>query len=107
MVVTNFEPQYGELDPVPLTFPAGGTVAQLALDQDHYDICYPVDGDMMNRSRAREQHQQTGHMFVWTEDVTRWAQESLRIERLGITGWWVHERHADRMTHAYRRWAEL
>jgi len=114
MVVTNYEPQYGEDDPVDLMFRVLDAVAKLDHDQEHHDICYPVDGDMLNRARVRVRLGQD-------EDATRWAQESLHIDRMGITGRWVHEvaevfplawrppGHEPRRATvwAYRRWAEL
>ncbi|KWR74121.1 hypothetical protein RN04_02690 [Arthrobacter sp. W1] len=114
MVVTNYAPQFGELDPIRLDLWADMPVADAEHDEAVRDICYPVDGDALARLRAQEQHRRAEDANMTTLSLVPWAQNMLDIDRLGATGQWVQGAvYLGRPIcewqrwHAYRRWAEL
>lgn len=114
MVVTNFEPEYGENDPIGLDFRPNCGTSDLVIDQRAHEVCYPVDGDMLNRQRAQEQNIRAMDASMTLLPPVPWAQHMLDIDRLGATGQWVQGAvYLGRPIcewqrwHAYRRWAEL
>lgn len=121
MVVTNYAPQFGELDPIRLDLWADMSVADAEHDEAVRDICYPVDGDMLARLRAQEQHRRAEDNSMTLLPLVPWAQHQLEIDRCGATGQWLHgdeyywvpswqapgRRPEFRKVHSFVRWAEL
>ncbi|MFJ2353365.1 hypothetical protein [Glutamicibacter sp. NPDC087673] len=118
MVVTNYAPQFGELDPIRLDLPVL-TVARLEDDHARHDACYPVDGDGLARRQAELQHRRAEDASMTTLPLVPWAQHQLEIDKCGATGLWLHScriTESDGGTkvalplgpviHSYRRWAD-